>query len=180
MRRHRGAHQGHPDGAGRRDPEREGGDHDRGRQGRVPGRRVTRPTSSRTLVGVYGTLKRGHANHDAFLRGAEFVEAGAVRIPYRLFGNEEYPMLVPAREVNPVVVETYRVDAETVSQLDAFEGQFGYRRVEVVPEGATAPVAIYVHPGPPPPSFVPAPGGRWNGEPAAFARALARARNRDR
>lgn len=139
-----------------------------------------RPTSSRTLVGVYGTLKRGHANHAVFLDGGEIVRAGAVRIPFRLFGNEEYPMLVPAAEVNPVVVETYRVDAETVSRLDAFEGQFGYRRVEVVPEGETEPVAVYVHPGPPPPDFIPVPGGEWNGEPAAFAGALARVRARHR
>lgn len=134
----------------------------------------------RTLVGVYGTLKRGHANHAAFLGGSEFVRAGAVRIPYRLFGNEEYPMLVPSPDVHPVVVETYRVSAETVSRLDAFEGQFGYRRVEVVPEGETEPVALYVHPGPPPPDFKPAPGGEWNGEPAAFAEALARVRRRRR
>lgn len=134
--------------------------------------------SGSTLVGVYGTLKRGHANHRAFLARFPLVRAGAVRIPFRLFGNEEYPMLVPARERNPVVIETYRVDAATVSQLDAFEGQFGYRRVEVVPEDETEPVALYVHPGPPPPGFVPAPGGEWNGEPAAFAGALARVRAR--
>ncbi len=133
-----------------------------------------------TLIGVYGTLKRGHANHRAFLAGFPLVRAGAVRIPFRLFGNEEYPMLVPAREVNAVVVETYRVDTDTVSRLDAFEGQFGYRRVEVVPEGEADPVAVYVHPGPPPPDFVPAPGGEWNGKPAAFAGALARVQNRDR
>ena len=136
--------------------------------------------SGSTPVGVYGTLKRGHANHGAFLAGFPLVRAGAIRIPFRLFGNEEYPMLVPARDVNPVVVETYRVDPETVLRLDAFEGQFGYRRVEIVPEGETEPVAIYVHPGPPPPGFVPAPGGDWNGEPAAFAGALARIRGRHR
>ena len=138
------------------------------------------PERELTLVGVYGTLKRGHANHAAFLRGAEFVQSGAVRIPYRLFGNKEYPMLVPAPEVSPVVIETYRVDARTVSRLDAFEGQFGYRREEVVPEGGTEPVALYVHPGPPPPDFVPAPGGEWKGEPAAFAGALARVQNAHR
>lgn len=127
-------------------------------------------------VGVYGTLKRGHANHSAFLAGTPLVRAGPVRIPFRLFGNEEYPMLVPTPEVHPVVVEIYRVDAVTVSRLDAFEGQFGYRRVVVVPEGAEQALALYVHPGPPPPGFVPAPGGEWNGEPAAFAGALARVR----
>lgn len=132
------------------------------------------------LVGVYGTLKRGHANHEAFLHGSPLVRAGAVRIPYRLYGNPEYPMLVPAADLNPVVVETYRVDAGTVAQLDAFEGQFGYRREEVVPEGETEPVALYVHPGPPPADFVPAPGGEWNGEPEAFAEALARIRDRGR
>jgi|GEM_PF-1731340 len=139
-----------------------------------------RPERGLTLIGVYGTLKRGHANHGAFLAGFPLIRAGAVRIPFRLFGNEEYPMLVPAREVSPVVVETYRVDADTVSRLDAFEGQFGYRRVEVVPEGETEPVAVYVHPGPPPPGFVPAPGGEWNGEPEAFALALARVQASDR
>ena len=133
-----------------------------------------------TLIGVYGTLKRGHANHETFLGGAPLVRAGAVRIPYRLYGNEEYPMLVPASEWNPVMVETYRVGAETVAKLDAFEGQFGYRRLDVLPEGETEPVALYVHPGPPPPDFVLAPGGEWNGEPERFARALARVRSQGR
>ena len=136
------------------------------------------PAETNTLVGVYGTLKRGHANHEAFLGSNPLIRSGAVRIPYRLFGNEEYPMLVPSAAANPVVVETYRVDADTVSRLDAFEGQFGYRRVEVRPAGAPEPLALYVHPGPPPPDFVPAPGGEWNGRPDAFARALARARAR--
>ena len=49
--------------------------------------------------------------------------------------------------MNPVVVETYRVDPETVLRLDAFEGQFGYRRVEIVPEGETEPVADLCPPG---------------------------------
>lgn len=133
-----------------------------------------------TLVGVYGTLKRGHANHEAFLGGVPLVGAGPVRIPYRLFGNEEYPMLVPSAAVKAVVVETYRVDEGTVARLDVFEGQFGYRRVAVRPEGETEPLALYIHPGPPPADFVPAPGGEWNGEPHTFARALARARSRDR
>lgn len=133
-----------------------------------------------TLVGVYGTLKRGHANHEAFLGSSRLIRSGAVRIPYRLFGNEEYPMLVPSSAVNPVVVETYRVDVGTVAKLDAFEGQFGYLRVTIRPEGKSEPLALYVHPGPPPPDFVPAPGGEWNGEPEAFAGALARVQGRDR
>ena len=132
-----------------------------------------------TLVGVYGTLKRGHANHEAFLGGVPLVGAGPVRIPYRLFGNEEYPMLVPSAAVKAVVVETYRVDERTVARLDVFEGQFGYRRVAVRPEGETEPLALYIHPGPPPADFVPAPGGEWSGEPDAFARALARTRSRE-
>ncbi len=140
----------------------------------------TKRETNLVRVGVYGTLKRGHANHEAFLGASVLVGAGAVRIPYRLFGNREYPMLVPAGERNPVVVETYRVDTRTVARLDAFEGQFGYRRVEVVPEGETESLALYVHPGPPPSDFVPAPGGDWNGEPDAFAGALARVRSRDR
>jgi gamma-glutamylcyclotransferase (GGCT)/AIG2-like uncharacterized protein YtfP len=135
---------------------------------------------SSILVGVYGTLKKGHANHQAFLGDSPLIRAGAVRVPYRLFGNEEYPMLVPSGDWRPVVVEAYRVDAATVSRLDSFEGQFGYRREDVVPEGETEPIAVYVHPGPPPPGFVPVPGGAWNGKPHAFAEALARVRRRDR
>lgn len=94
------------------------------------------------LVGVYGTLKRGYANHEAFLGGSPLIRAGTVRVPYRLYGNEEYPMLVPAGDLNPVVVETCRVDAGTAARLDAFEGQFGYRREEVVRDGETEPVAV--------------------------------------
>ncbi len=130
-----------------------------------------------TRIGVYGTLKRGGANHAAFLADdrSRFVKSAALRAPYRLFGNHEYPMLVPSPEIHRLTVEIHEVDGRRLRALDRFEGRFGYRRVEVLPEGEREPLALYVHPGPPPPGFAPVPGGNWTGEPAAFVAALRRA-----
>ena len=125
-------------------------------------------------VAVYGTLKRGHANHRAFLRDARFRRSGPIRVPYRLFGSDEYPMLIPAERTSTVVVEVFAVDSATLKRLDRFEARFGYRRTQVVPLGEEEPLSLYFHPGPPPEDFREVPGGAWEGVPAAFRRALAR------
>jgi len=123
-------------------------------------------------IGVYGTLKRGEANHPRFLAEATELGRAKIRVSCRLFGNHEYPMLIPSPTIHPLVVEVYLVNDALLAALDRFEGQFGYRRETVAPEGE--PMELYVHPGPPPPDFEPVPGRDWAGNPAAFAEALRR------
>ena|GEM_PF-957515 len=80
------------------------------------------PMASKTLIFVYGSLKRG-ARHHGQLAGAEFVGSSRSAPGYRLVRySEGYPALVRASgEDGAVRGELYRVDAEQLGRLDAFE-----------------------------------------------------------
>jgi gamma-glutamylaminecyclotransferase len=90
--------------------------------------------SSGKLLFVYGTLKRGCANHH-FLDGQEFVGEARTAPGFRLYNLGGYPGLV-ARPDRPEGVEgeVWSVDAAALVRLDALEGlgQGHYRR-EVIP-----------------------------------------------
>lgn len=78
--------------------------------------------ATRTLMFVYGTLKRGGSNH-GFLADERF--AGDARtIPgFRLIDLGEYPGLVAAPAASSTVSgEVWSVDAAALARLDALEG----------------------------------------------------------
>ena len=85
---------------------------------------------------VYGTLKRGGANHGQ-MAGQEFVAEATTKAIYRLYALDEYPGMVPAAEGQgrSIPGEIWKVDVAGLARLDAFEG---------VPEGiyAQAEVAL--------------------------------------
>ena len=71
---------------------------------------------------VYGTLKRGGANHGQLL-GARFISEARTEPFYRLFMIEDYPGLVEVHEDGRCVEgELWEVDPALVDRLDAFEG----------------------------------------------------------
>jgi gamma-glutamylaminecyclotransferase len=75
---------------------------------------------SDTTLFVYGTLKRGLANHH-FLAGQTFL-GEAVTLPrYRLVDFGPNPGLLEAGPGTAVHGELWRVDAPTLARLDAFE-----------------------------------------------------------
>jgi gamma-glutamylcyclotransferase (GGCT)/AIG2-like uncharacterized protein YtfP len=77
---------------------------------------------SRTLVFVYGTLKRGGTNH-AVLADQEYL--GDARTPpgYRLYVVADYPGLIKdPRDQRGVMGEIWSVDAEALDRLDMLEG----------------------------------------------------------
>ncbi|MES1178423.1 MAG: gamma-glutamylcyclotransferase family protein [Myxococcales bacterium] len=76
---------------------------------------------------VYGSLKRGHANH-AQLGRASFLALARTRPLYALRVIDGYPALVPGQRA--VLGELYRIAALDLLRLDEFEGD-GYRRVPV-------------------------------------------------
>lgn len=83
-------------------------------------------------VFVYGTLRRGGSN--AFrMDGAEFVAEATVR--GKLYPISWYPGVVLDAEAAPVKGDIFRVSAEQLAALDAFEGP-EYHRVET--EAVTA------------------------------------------
>jgi gamma-glutamylaminecyclotransferase len=85
---------------------------------------------SRTLVFVYGSLKRGFRHH-AEIEGAEFVREAVTAAGYALYRVGEYPALVRAGTAT-VRGEIYRVRPDHLERLDRFEGcPELYRRIPV-------------------------------------------------
>jgi gamma-glutamylcyclotransferase (GGCT)/AIG2-like uncharacterized protein YtfP len=78
--------------------------------------------ADRTLIFVYGTLKRGGSNH-AQLAGQIYLGPASTAPGYTLYSLGEYPGLVadPA-DRSGVNGELWAVDAATLARLDAFEG----------------------------------------------------------
>jgi gamma-glutamylcyclotransferase (GGCT)/AIG2-like uncharacterized protein YtfP len=115
------------------------------------------------LVALYGTLKVGHVNHERYLKGERPTSALFAELPFEMFTNEEYPMLVPAAsgELHRVWVEIFDVSDEQMRELDALETPYGYWRESVFIDALGETVAIYVHPAPPPDGFTRVPSGMW-------------------
>jgi gamma-glutamylcyclotransferase (GGCT)/AIG2-like uncharacterized protein YtfP len=114
------------------------------------------------LVAVYGTLKTGEENYARFLPGMTPSFRGFVEIPYRLYANEAYPMLVPDEEKHRVFVEVFDVDETKMQELDALEAPYDYWRETLHVKEWGKSVEIYVHAAPPPDGFELVPSGEWS------------------
>lgn len=78
--------------------------------------------ASKTLIFVYGSLRRGEQHHGQ-MEGAEFVGERRTRAFYRVVTYVEgYPALVRAAEGGlPISGELYGVTNEHLARLDEFE-----------------------------------------------------------
>ena len=95
------------------------------------------------LLFVYGSLKRGQANH-AQLGNAVFVGLARTRPAFALRVIDGYPALVPGQSA--VLGELYRIATDDLGRLDEFEGG-GYRRRTIELEaGALALAYVAVAP----------------------------------
>jgi gamma-glutamylcyclotransferase (GGCT)/AIG2-like uncharacterized protein YtfP len=74
----------------------------------------------RSHVFVYGTLRRGFANH-RFLAGARFVGPGRTVESHGLYVEAGIPYLAAREGRYPVVGEVYAVDAAILAGLDELE-----------------------------------------------------------
>ena len=97
------------------------------------------------LVAVYGSLKRGHFNHD-LLQGTEFVGEDWL-FDFTLYDLGPFPA-VKRHTSEGVLVEIYRVTTQQLQRLDQLEGfdskephKSFYLRVEV--ESSYGPVWVY-------------------------------------
>jgi gamma-glutamylcyclotransferase (GGCT)/AIG2-like uncharacterized protein YtfP len=84
---------------------------------------------------VYGTLRRGSANHSE-LDGAEYVGTVVTDARCALVEREGYPALVHGKGAIPG--EVYAVDGEHLARLDAFEGSGYVRRPVALADGSVA------------------------------------------
>ncbi len=115
------------------------------------------------LVAVYGTLKTGEDNYARFLPGRTSLFRGFVEIPYRLYENGSYPMLVASPSKSRVFVEVFDVDEAKIKELDALEEPYQYWRETVHLREWGRDAEIYVHAAPPPDGFSLVPSGEWKG-----------------
>jgi len=76
---------------------------------------------ARTLLFVYGTLKRGCCNQHR-LAGQGFVAAARTLPLYRLYRIDWHPGLVATEPGIAVEGELWSVDERTLRQLDEYEG----------------------------------------------------------
>jgi gamma-glutamylcyclotransferase (GGCT)/AIG2-like uncharacterized protein YtfP len=89
----------------------------------------------RALLFVYGTLRRGEANHHE-LRGARFLGFVRTACRYDVVRVAGFPALLPG--TCEVPGELYDVDEELVALLDVFEGETYARRVVELADGKRA------------------------------------------
>jgi len=114
-------------------------------------------------VGIYGTLKVGHVNYERLLKGEVPGAALFVRLPFEMYTNDEYPMLVPTLdgERHPIWVEVFDVDDDKLEELDALEAPYGYWRESVFVEELGERFEIYLHSAPAPEGFTRVTSGEW-------------------
>ena len=114
----------------------------------------------KTLLFVYGTVKRGEQSHD-LLAGAEFVGPAQTVPLYRLYGVGWHPGLVLDRAAGLAVQgELWAVDDDTLARLDEYEGvPHFFTRDFVAVADLVGDVQAYFFNGPVP-ADAPA-GDRW-------------------
>jgi len=106
-------------------------------------------------------LKVGYFNHELYLKGALPVHSRFVDLPFEMYENSEYPMLVASSKRHPIWVELFEVDADKLQELGDLEAPYDYWRETLHLEELSLEVEIYVHASPPPPSFTLVATGEW-------------------
>jgi gamma-glutamylcyclotransferase (GGCT)/AIG2-like uncharacterized protein YtfP len=100
----------------------------------------------RTLVAVYGSLKRGFYNH-RLLEASTFMATGLVD-GFEMFSLGSYPMVIPGN--GKISVEVFEVDFPTFGQLDRLEGfPSFYGRQVVTVETPHCPIETWMYVGMP-------------------------------
>ncbi len=93
-------------------------------------------------MGVYGTLKQGHHNYNTFLSPRKPIVAGKFDIPYTLYSNGRYPMLV-RKDHSEVFLEIYEITMELFRKIHDFEAPFGYHVETIAIEGRKVNLFVY-------------------------------------
>jgi gamma-glutamylcyclotransferase (GGCT)/AIG2-like uncharacterized protein YtfP len=102
----------------------------------------------KTLVFVYGTLKRDGENH-GWIAQQQFVAEAHTAPVYRMYDLGGYPGMVRAADGVSIEGEVWSVDEAGLARLDVLEDTDGgeYERVVVQLEGeySTQPVEGYIY-----------------------------------
>lgn len=121
----------------------------------------------RTLLFLYGTLKRGCCNHH-HLAGQTFVGPARTRPGYTLYDIGGYPGIAASADRADVIGEVWSVDSAALQRLDIFEGvaEGLYRREPLPLQPPFASQAVDAYVPTVPVSGFPLVGAEWT-EPRA-------------
>ena len=86
------------------------------------------------LVFVYGSLKSGRSNHNAYLGASDMLGRGYMEGLYDLIDLGWYPAVLRREDGQPTRIygEVYEVDEDTFYSLDLLEGHPDYYKREQV------------------------------------------------
>ena len=79
------------------------------------------------LLAVYGTLKKGHHNHEVHLNRPP-IYANIINLNATMYSNGRYPMLIRSDQNNDIFIEIYELTQEELLKIDELETPFGYSR----------------------------------------------------
>lgn len=102
-----------------------------------------------TLVAVYGTLKENESNYFVHLAPRKPIKSGFFSIPYTMYSNGFYPMLIPS-SLQKIYLEIYSVDNEKLKILDDLEIPYNYHRRTIQIEEDEIELYVYNEPSNPP------------------------------
>lgn len=104
-------------------------------------------SGSHSKLFVYGSLKRGFANHH-YLAGQTFLGEAVSRPVYRLYAFGDYPAVIEASAGTgySIAGELWEVDAACLRELDRLEDVDAglYRRAPANLAGTDDPVILYL------------------------------------
>lgn len=80
--------------------------------------------TTKTLVAVYGSLRRGLHNH-VLLEQADYVSRETLP-GFKMYSMSAYPYITPTDPSDEILVELYLVTTEELSRLDTLEGYPGF------------------------------------------------------
>ena len=114
---------------------------------------------SKTILFVYGSLKRGRRNH-RLIADQEYLGPAGTEPRYRIVDLGVYPGLIEDANGVRVVGELWAVGECALAEVDEFEcADAPYYRGSVVIEGRTEPIEAYFYRGDVPPAA--RTGGEW-------------------
>ncbi|MCE7736247.1 MAG: hypothetical protein GPJ54_15305 [Candidatus Heimdallarchaeota archaeon] len=116
------------------------------------------------LLAVYGTLKKGYHNHEVHLKDLITRFEGFVTLPFQLYSNGRYPMLVKSQYLSDIFIEVYEVSDDKFVEIIKLEEPFGYHyeKIEIMKINEFVEVFVYSS-GIPPEEFTLIESGNWVG-----------------
>lgn len=99
------------------------------------------PTSKKSNVFVYGSLRKGMYNYEAFKHGMEYKDTKTIQ-GFEMYSLGAYPFVTPNEE-EEVVVDHMVVDERTKQQLDRMEFGAGYKAKEIEVDGVKGTIYYF-------------------------------------